>query len=51
MLRPGGDGTSELWALLPDEGAAAVMAAITALAERHDRAMMSGGRISAAPTP
>jgi hypothetical protein len=36
VLRPGGDGTSELWALLPDEGAAALMAAITTLADRRN---------------
>ncbi len=31
-LRPVGDGMAELWALLPAEGAAAVMSAVTALA-------------------
>ncbi len=31
-LRPCGPGTSELWALLPHEGAAALMSAVTALA-------------------
>ena len=31
-VRPAGVGVSTLWALLPDEGAAAVMAAVTALA-------------------
>jgi hypothetical protein len=35
-LRPSGVGTSELWALLPDEGAAALMAAVTALARRTE---------------
>jgi hypothetical protein len=35
-LRPSGFGTSELWALLPDEGAAALMAAVTALADRTE---------------
>ena len=39
-LRPGGTGTTELWALLPDEGAAALMSAIQALpcAAKHDPA-------------
>jgi hypothetical protein len=35
FIRPAGEGTSELWALLPHEGAAAVMAAITGLADRR----------------
>jgi hypothetical protein len=34
-LRPGGDGTSELWALLPTEGATALMTAVNALAQRQ----------------
>lgn len=35
-LRPSGEGTSELWALLPDEGAATLMAAVAAFADRRE---------------
>jgi hypothetical protein len=34
-LRRAGEGTSELWALLPEQGAAALMSALTGLAERR----------------
>jgi hypothetical protein len=33
-LRPAGEGTSELWALLPTEGATALISAVNALAQR-----------------
>ncbi len=36
-LRPVGDGMAELWALLPAEGAATIMAAVTALAAETAR--------------
>ncbi len=36
-LRPVGDGMAELWALLPAEGAAAIMSAVTALAAETAR--------------